>query len=558
MRWRATFLLLGVLMVPALFAPRSVEAHGFGQRYDLPVPLWLYLYGAAAAVILSFAAVALFVGQGRAPGRYPRFNLLQLRSFRRVFVSRLFLGVLRLLSVVLFLLVIVSGLFGQQSPAFNFAPTFVWIVWWVGLSFFTALVGNLWPLINPWAILFDWADAWARRAGGALDGQTPYPARWGVWPALILYFAFVWVEIVFEGAPTPANIATLALVYSLVTWAGMLRYGKDAWLRGGEAFAVFFGILARFAPTELRVHDPALCRDCPGRCGGAADGCVDCAACFAWADPADRELNLRPWGIGLLRDEEVGLDRLAFVVFMLASVTFDGLVVTAFWAQVQTILYPALGWLGRYEYFLVQTLGVLVLPALFLALYLTSCALARRFGGGTSDARPLATAFIYALVPIALAYQVAHYLSYLLIQGQRIIPLLSDPLGLGWDLFGTADYTVWVGIISARTAWYVQVEAIIVGHVLAVYLAHVIALRRFPTARRALRSQVPMLALMVLYTVSSLWILSQPVVSENRSTIPGGITRKSALNKPEMGGVSGRNSEDAEALSRSVSRQSLG
>ncbi len=518
-RRRILGLALVLLTVPALLAPQAAQAHGFGQRYDLPVPLWLYLYGAAAAVILSFAAVALFVGQGRAPDHYPRYNLLRLRPFRRVFGNAYFLGGVRLLSVALFFLTIVSGLFGQQASAFNFAPTFVWIVWWVGLSLCSALIGDLWPLVNPWAILFDRADAWARRAGGGLDGDAPYPARWGVWPALLLYCAFVWVEIVYEGAPTPANIAMLALAYSLVTWGGMLRYGKDAWLARGEAFTVFFGILARFAPTELRVTDRALCRECPAGCA-TADGCVNCAACFAWADPADRELNLRPWGVGLLRAEAAGFDRLAFVVFMLAGVTFDGLVVTSFWAQVQTIFYPHLGWLGRHAYFLVQTLGLLALPALFLALYLACCAAARRLGGRTPDPRPLAGAFIYALVPIALAYQLAHYLSYLLIQGQRLIPLLSDPLGLGWDLFGTAGYTVRVGIIDARTAWYVQVAAIVIGHVLAVYLAHVIALRRFPSSRRALRSQLPLLALMVLYTVSSLWILSQPTVSEERGTAP--------------------------------------
>ncbi len=129
-------------------------------------------------------------------------------------------------------------------------------------------------------------------------------------------------------------------------------------------------------------------------------------------------------------------------------------------------------------------------------------------------------AFIYALVPVAVAYQIAHYVSYLLIQGQLIVPLISDPLGRGWNLSGTTDRTIWVGIIGARTAWYVQIGAIIVGHVAAVYLAHISALRHFGAARRALWSQFPMLVLMLLYTPSSLRILSQPTVNEKRGGGP--------------------------------------
>lgn len=509
--------LLIIALAAALARPESALAHGFGQRYDLPVPLWLYLYGAAAAVLLSFVVVGLFVGEGGMPGRYPRRDLLRLRLFRSTLASRPFLGALRALSVALFLLVIVAGLFGEQAPTFNFAPVFVWIIWWVGLGYFTALVGNIWPIVNPWAIIFDWVNA---RLGGALEGTTPYPRRWGVWPALLLYFAFLWVEIVFEGAPSPANIATLALVYSLVTWVGMARYGRDAWLAGGEAFSVFFGLLGRFAPTELQVRDRELCRDCPAGCTPAEDGCIDCPACFGWADPEDRSLNLRPWGVGLLRAEAVGLDRLAFVVFMLASVTVDGLAVTALWAGVQTALQPALRWAAWLDYYVVQTLGLLAVPALFLGIYVACSALVRWCGGGTGTVGAVASAFVYALLPIALAYQIAHYFSYFLIQGQLLIPRFSDPLGLGWDLFGTAGYTVWVGIVSARTAWYVQIAAIVVGHVIAVFLAHVVALRRFGDARRALRSQLPLLVLMVLYTMSSLWILSQPVVSEERAIAP--------------------------------------
>ena len=194
MRRCAAVLALTLLV---LTVPDRAFAHGFGIRYDIPVPFWLYAYGAAAAVVLTFV---LLVDTKPVPHRYPRFDLLRVGWFRAVFAGRPFLLGLRLLAVAIFSLIILSGLLGDQTPTANFAPTFVWIVWWVGLAFLTALVGNLWELVNPWKIL-------------------PYPAGWGVWPALALYFGFAWVELVFLGSARPSNIAVLALLYSAITGA---------------------------------------------------------------------------------------------------------------------------------------------------------------------------------------------------------------------------------------------------------------------------------------------------------------------------------------------------
>ena len=133
-------------------------------------------------------------------------------------------------------------------------------------------------------------------------------------------------------------------------------------------------------------------------------------------------------------------------------------------------------------------------------------------GGGRVAGGEVARYFVLSLVPIAIAYHLAHYYLYLLINGQTIIPLASDPFGFGWDLFGTADYRVNIGIVTAKFVWYLSIAAIVVGHVVAVYLAHVTALRLFGQGRAAMVSQVPMLVLMVGYTMSSLWILAQPLI----------------------------------------------
>lgn len=483
-----------VLSHPAL-------AHGFGQSYDIPIPLWLYLFGAGAAVLASFVPITL-LAEGSVNLRYPRFDLFRIKPLRATLNNGFVLFSVRLLSVALFLLVILTGLLGVQDAGLNFTPTFVWIMWWVGFGFFTAFVGNLWPLVNPWKVLFDWTETLVRRVGlgDGLELREPYPKGWGVWPVVVLYGAFVWIENIFAGSATPVYIAVLAINYSVLTWGGMVVYGKDAWLRGGEVFSVFFGLLARFAPTEVRVKGRQLCRDCAGACGAGLDGCVNCYECFARAAPEDREFDLRPPAVGLARPDPVAQGGVFFVILVLAGVAFDGLLDTPFWVWLQ-IVAPAS-----------RTLGLVALPLLFFAVYLCFVKLSQLFGGGTRRLRWYAAAYVYSLVPIAVAYQVAHYYTYLLVQGQAIIRHVSDPFGWGWDLFGTGAYTINAGVVDAAQVWYSQIALIVAGHVVAVYLAHLAALRFFKDDRRAILSQAPMLVLMVLYTILSLWILSQPII----------------------------------------------
>ena len=485
-----------------LAGARPAGAHGFGPTYDIPIPLWLYLYGAAAAVVLAFLPLVLFSRKERdAPYRYPRFDLFRVRLMKTILTSRLLTGGLRLLSVMLFFVVVIAGLVGLQS-GFNIAPTFVWVTWWVGLSLFTAFVGNLWPLVNPWRVIFDWAEGLVRRLGyrDGLELDEPYPEALGIWPAVGLYLVFVWIENVFSGSYVPRNIALFALAYTLITLYGMAFFGKETWLRRGEAFSVFFGLLGRFAPTEVRVKDPDVCPDCDG-CGDDARGrCVNCYECFARAAPDECELNLRPPAVGLRLPEKVPPGGAAFVVVVLAGVTFDGLLQTPLWLEIVR-LTPV-----------TQTLGTILLPLLFLGIYLGFVELSRIFGGGEVGFRRLAAAYAFSLVPIALAYQMAHYYTYLLIQGQMIISLVSDPLGWGWNLFGTADFEPRYGIVGAGFVWYSQVALIVAGHVIAIYLAHSISLRLLRDPGHALKSQLPMLVLMVLYTMTSLWILAQPIV----------------------------------------------
>ena len=511
-----------IILTLALFLlapPAQAFAHAVGQSQDLPVPFWLYLFGASAVVVISFVQITLFVGEDHTLLRYPRFNLLAIEPVRMVLTSRALLLGLRLLSVSLFVLVVLSGLLGQQVLDQNFAPNFVWIVWWVGFSFFTAFVGDLWPLVSPWKILFEWVERFARRLGveNGIELGEPYPTSWGVWPALGLYAIFVWIEAGFKGASTPYIVALLILLYSVLTWSGMLVFGKEVWLQRGEAFSVFFGLLAKFAPTEARVTNPRHCEDCSVACQTAGGECIDCYECFARAAPENRQFNLRPWAVGLSFTEEVTLDRLVFVIFVLASVAYHSLVETQLWTNLFSSTLPpkALGLIGLPLFFLAIYLGVMKLSQIFVGVSLGFGKSGQRFDKDYAPSkdsipvRKLAAAYVYSLVPIAIAYQVAHYYTYLLVQGQTIIRLVSDPFGWGWNLFGTSGYSTHIGFIDPTFVWYSQIGVIVAGHVVAIYLAHVVALRLLKNPALAIRSQYPMLGLMVLYTIFSLWLLSQ-------------------------------------------------
>jgi hypothetical protein len=479
-----------------IFAPLAAWAHGFAQRYDLPVPLGLYLTGAAAAVVLSFVILAW--RRSADVTRYPTFDLLRTR-FGRMLVHPVTLGVVRAISVGLFCLVIVAGLIGDPNPFKNFAPTMVWVIWWVGFAYIAGLIGNLWSVVNPWMAIFDVVESvYGRIAGPAKFGlHCRYPQRLGDWPAVTLLMWFVWAELVWPSSDAPAALAQAAIVYSLITWAGMFTFGKTAWLRHGEVFSIVFELLAKFSPTEYR-----------------------CAS-----DREPPRLNLRPWAVGLLVDEPVSVSRMVFVIVMLASVTFDGLLATPLWASIaewmlySDLLRPAvllIQDIAGHAIAAVATIALLVFVAGFLCLYLLFSALMRAMMPESVRERhsvsAIARTFVLSLIPISLAYHLAHYLSYLLIVGQYMIPLASDPFGFGWNLFGTSRYMVNIGIVNARFVWITSVIAIVVGHIIAVFLAHVTARRLLRDNRSVLRSQIPMLVLMVGYTMISLWILAQPLV----------------------------------------------
>jgi len=507
--------------------PSAVCAHGFAQRYDLPVPLGLYIGGAAVAVALSFVIIAFFVRGDRVVGSYPRFNLLAYRP-GRFFASPFVVQSLRSFSVGFLVLIIVAGYVGHENPFENIAPTAIWVIWWVGFAYISGLVGDLWAVVNPWSAVYGWAEkiCHALIPYRRLGFDLLWPGWLGRWPAVLLFALFVWAELIWPKSDTPVSLAKAVLTYSIISWFGMFLFGRHRWLRNGEAFTVVFGFLARFAPSEIRTVSTLRCSACAsGSCGDCFAGCVNCLECFRKTPGDQRQWDLRPWAVGLLTSRPMSISSTVFVLIMLSSVTFDGLLATPVWAELanwmiysETIrpLIIALQDITGNAISAVGTIALFGFLLVFQLLYLLFSALMYVFVPATDrvgiSIRQVAGLFVLSLVPIALAYHLAHYLSYLAIVGQYIIPLASDPFGMGWNLFGTSLYMVDISVVNARLVWYTSVAAIITGHIIAVWLAHVMALRIFRSNRAALLSQIPMLLLMVAYTMLSLWILAQPVV----------------------------------------------
>ena len=466
MRWAAT----AVLTLPVLaLSAAPASAHGLVGRADLPIPEWLFTWGAVMVLVVSFVALA-------AMWREPR---LQRDSWRplptrisRVLTSRVVDVTCGAIGLGLLALVTYTGAFGSRIVSENFAPTFVYVGFWLGLLLLSVLFGDVFRVFNPW------------RAGGRLLGwllgphrskPMPYPERLGYWPAVIGLIAFAWLEIGSASGDEPATIAAATIFYSGVTWAAMAAYGVETWSDRGETFSVYFGFFARMSIFERR----------------------------------ERTIGIRPPLSGLPAIPMLpGL--VAFVIVMIGTVSFDGFSGGATW---QSILGPLLnssaaaGMEPRSRLEAAYAVALAVVLVLVYGFYRLGIEGAHGVDRRHSR-RALARGWAHSLVPIAFAYAAAHYVSLLLFQGQALAPLASDPLGRDWDLFGTATWSIDYGFIRADPFWYMQVALVIVGHLAALALAHDKALAVYDDTGRATRSQLWMLTVMAGFTTLALWLLS--------------------------------------------------
>jgi hypothetical protein len=411
----------------------------------------MFAYGAAAALLISFAGLAVFWRTTRLEGGIAgRVVLEPGRLTRALWIAG------RALGLGLYVLVLVAAVFGDPDTAQNIAPVFLYVVFWVGVTLICALVGDVWRVVNP----FDTLAALVERL--RRGPRQPAPYRWGRWPAVAGLTGFVWLELVPSNRAEPRTLAVAVIGYTVLVLVGVARWGRG-WLQEGEGFTVFFGLLGHMAPL--------------------------------YADEEGR-IRARPPLAGLVGLKPDAATQ-AVVIVALGSTSFDGLSRTRFWLDLTRNL-------GTTPKALLSTVGLVWAVSVVTLAFVG----AMRVTGRMQHRRypELTSAFVHSLIPIAFAYALAHYFSLLVFEGQSALNLASDPLGRGWNLFGTAGNAVNFTLLSTTTIAYVQASGILAGHVAGVVVAHDRALALFPR-REATRSQYPLLAAMVLFTVGGLGLL---------------------------------------------------
>ncbi len=457
---------LGGTAIGAL-APVAAAAHQLTQRYSSPLPLAAYVLGAAAAVALSFAFVLFRSGAAPAiPGT----------SARSIGIPRWLRGLLQALGVVGWVWVVVQGIAGGFGDAADAPSLILWVYGWVGLSLVSALIGPAWHWIDPFTTIFDALAAIGRRLGLHGPGRLPYPAVLRSWPAVGGYAIFVWLELVIDGARAGRLLAALLVLYTLWTLAMMAQYGRDTWRTHGETFSVWFGTLGRLAPFAL--PEPANEDE--------------------HAPRSDGRLLLRRFGAGLAGSAWT-TDIVVLVAIATGGILYDGLSQTA-------IYFDAFG--------SPAVIGATALLAGWLLLVSGLALLVGRVVG--------LPALGAGLLPIAVGYLTAHYLTYLLFDGQRILALLNDPLNQGASLLGIASFEPNQLWLPAAVAWAIQLGAVVGGHVIGAWAGHRAAVEaatddariadRPATARAIQLRQLPLAALMVGLTSLTLWSLGQVIV----------------------------------------------
>jgi hypothetical protein len=456
-----------------LAMPEPVAAHGLTGRADLPIPEWLFAWAAAFVLIASFVSLAVLWKSPQLE-QHDGFRPLPER-LSRMLVNVATEAAAALLGVALLVLTVWSGLAGVQTPQDNFAPTFVYVVFWVGLVVLSVAFGDVFRAFNPWRAIGRGAGFVTRRSTRRWQPPLRYPGWLGRWPAAAGLLGFAWLELAYSRGDDPSTLAVAVLVYTAVTLIAMACFGTEAWISRGEAFSVYFNLLSHISPLTVKDGRVGLRRPLSGM----------------------STLEPLPGTVALL-------------IVMIGNVMFDGASEGSPWVEIAPDIqsfFVDLGFSLTTSIELAFSVGLLIALGIVTAIYAIGVA-----GVRAIDHRPTVTvarSFVHTLVPIAAVYVLAHYFSLLAYNGQAIAFLSSDPLGNGWDLFGTAGGTIDYGIVGATLIWYVQVGVLVAGHACGLVLSHDRALALYGKAQEATASQYWMLAVMVAFTTSGLFLLSQ-------------------------------------------------
>ncbi|WP_458204820.1 hypothetical protein [Haladaptatus sp. NG-SE-30] len=446
-------------LVAVLWLVSTISGHALahggslrGSSESLSVPVWLFLLTGGGAVSASFLLASFVTDREFIRTIHDWRRFASLSSDTLVTAVRVG-GVLALVGLV------VGGLLGPPVARRNVAILVVWVGWWAGYTATVYLVGNTWPVVNPWRTLADFFGSFLP------SFDVEYPKRLGVWPSVVGLLALVWLEVVSPLADDAGLLVGVIVAYSVVTLAGALVFGSDRWFSTVDPVARVFRYYGRVAPIRRTESG------------------------FEFQLPGAR----------LTKTKLVtGRDEVAFVVAILWVTTYDGLVVTDLWAGIAGVGVDA-GLPPRSVYLL----GLLGGYALFLGVYWLAARLARETADTYLTPAEIARRFAPSLLPIAAGYHLAHYLSYFLSLSPTLFSALTSPLNPPQP------------VVIILPSWFggLNMTFVLLGHLLAVWVAHATAYDLFPGRLQAVRSQYPLIVVMILYTMTSLWIVSQPTLA---------------------------------------------
>lgn len=516
------------------------------------IPTWMY-YGSISLVLV--ASFGLFEGLDRRklrnplqvslpvltdqgiiatqPARPDRINILNNAIMRFLTTSRPFRFVCQAITVAFFFLVIAAGLFGNQNPALNIAPILTWTIWWGGLIVLIMFAGKAWCWVCPWDAVAGWMEKlrfWKKTDTGlGLNLKWPRSMR-NIAIATVMFVGLTWVELGFGVTMKPQITAYLAIAMLLMAIFSVFVFEKKGFCRYACLVGRVSGLYALFSGVEIRSKDADVCKSCRGKecvtgseeaygCptflypGKMAENtyCIQCSECIQACPEDNLAYNLRPWGSDLANQSKYRSDEAYLALLMLSISGFHGLTMTANWGKMTGWMTEAFS-LGKMISFSLGMAALMLAPILVYAILVAA---SYRFGTKTLENKQLSykdyfIRYAYALLPIALFYHLAHNMEHLLMEGPKIVSLISDPFGWGWNIFGTLDWSV-PPLVSLDVLWILQILLVLVGHVYSLWVAQRTSVKIFGNRKAAFRSQVPMLVGMICFSVFSLWLLKQPM-----------------------------------------------
>jgi ferredoxin len=479
-------------------------------------------------IILTSHGILAFRKRSKPAKKSWRFNILGIRWVKGMIKAPFFPLFAQGISILLFALVIAAGLWG--SPRTNIGPILTWTWWWVLLIFFVLGFGKVFCMVCPWEGISSLVTSLSLRSRKKRLGFEFKWPRWArnIYPALAFFMVLTWYELGMDITRSPYMTAMMAIVFVWAAVMTALLFEKRAFCRYMCPVGRIQGLYALFSPTELRPIVKDVCRTCVSKAcykgtetqtgcptnlfpGNLMENtyCTLCTECVRSCPHDNIAINLRPLATDLNHISRFKTDEALLAITLLALTSFHGVTMTPYWGRLNVVLRASWGWGAKPVFTLLMAVMVLLPLILFWSASWSSNRLCPDPETGTLK---IFRAFSYSLIPIALFYHVAHNGMHFFMEAQHIIPVLSDPFGWGWNLFGTAGKT-YPHLLSLRTIWWIQLALIVIGHVYGVIVADKIAHKLFPKRdqKTRLKSMLPLLIMMIFYSGFSVWLIAQPM-----------------------------------------------